>query len=292
VQAGYRVLAAGGSAIDAVEAAVVSLEDDPSVDAGTGSWLTDTGGVELDAMIMSGQGLQCGSVGAVCVRNPVRLAREVMEDGEHVLLVGDGAMKFGEARGIPRADPKDLVTPDALEELRKYRNYGGVVRGVFQDRGHDTVGAVALDRDGRLACATSTGGVSMKRSGRVGDSPIVGAGGYADGLVGCASATGHGESILKTGLCHRTIWKMEAGASPQLAAEEALAEMRRKCGDGGCGGLIVLSPEGDVGKACTTKRMVWAMARGSPGSGSTDAAATYYASGIEPGEFPAAVSRM
>eukprot|EP00929_Paragymnodinium_shiwhaense_P007746 TRINITY_DN111661_c0_g1_i1.p1 TRINITY_DN111661_c0_g1~~TRINITY_DN111661_c0_g1_i1.p1 ORF type:complete len:382 (-),score=83.40 TRINITY_DN111661_c0_g1_i1:41-1135(-) len=262
--AGFAVLERGGTAIDAVEAAVRTLEDDPCLDAGYGSWLNEDGEAELDAMVMEGTQQRCGAVAGVQVKNPVSLARAVMEKTEHVLLIAEGAERFGEQHGFGRPPREQLVTPEAEEELRKFKQYAPAVQGLFAhghaDRGHDTVGAVAMDAEGRLACATSTGGVTAKKKGRVGDSPIPGCGGYADDHVGAASSTGHGEAILRTTLCRHALWLREQGQSGSAAANAALDHMHQRCQEqgGGTGGLIMITADGEVVKAFNTKRMVWA----------------------------------
>jgi L-asparaginase / beta-aspartyl-peptidase len=196
---GWEVLARGGSALDAVEAAVRFLEDDPTYNAGTGATLTAAGEVELDASIMDGATLRSGAVAVVKdVKNPVTLARRVMERTEHVLLAGPGASAFAREVGIPAHPNALLVTPAQharWERLRAAQAAAG---------GHGTVGAVARDAGGHLAAATSTGGTALKRPGRVGDTPIVGAGTWADDALAAVSCTGHGENIGVTALPRRS----------------------------------------------------------------------------------------
>lgn len=261
-QRGHAVLSAGGSALDACEAAVRHLEDDATFAAGLGSCLTASGTVETDAAIMTASPGTPARAGAVAcasrARNPITLARAVMERTEHVLLVGAGADSFADSAGVDVVAPDALITPAALAEWREYRRYGDVVGHLFRGGGHDTVGAAAVDRDGNVAAATSTGGITFKRDGRVGDSPIVGAGLFADTGVGACSTTGHGESILKTTLARYALWLVEReGCEPQRAAEEAVRYMKKKT-DGGCGGLIIVDQKGDLGFAFSTTRMVWA----------------------------------
>jgi L-asparaginase / beta-aspartyl-peptidase len=252
-RAGYAVLAAGGSALDAVERAVQAMEDDPQLNAGTGSALTAEGGIELDASIMEGAGLR---VGAVCAlppfRNPIRIARAVLEDGHHVLYAAEGAAAFARGKGFQAVPLGDLRTRAALEALQSAR------RGSAWSGG-DTVGAVACDASGRLAAATSTGGTMGKRAGRVGDTPIPGAGTYADDASGAASATGHGEGILRLGLTRSAVERMGRGSGPQDAAEGALAQLAERLGT--TAGLIVVRPDGDVGVAFTTATMGYAIVR-------------------------------
>lgn len=255
---GHQVLAQGGSALDAVEAAVRELEDNSSFAAGLGSCLTENGTVELDAAVMEapvGGRARAGAIAAASgVRNPVSVARAVAERSEHVLLVAHGANSFAQEVGAELVEPRSLVTPGALAEWDRFNKYGKVVNELFNS--HDTVGAAAVDKYGCVAAATSTGGITFKRSGRVGDSPIIGAGLFADAGVGACSTTGHGESILQTALARHALWLLERdGMSPIQAAEEALSYMKRK--SGGCGGLIIVNGKGELGHAFSTTRMVW-----------------------------------
>ncbi|XP_041350653.1 isoaspartyl peptidase/L-asparaginase-like [Gigantopelta aegis] len=261
VCAGYQVLLQGAAAVDAVEAAVCMLEDDPAFDAGTGSVLNFDGEVEMDAVIMDGHDLRAGAV--ACVQNiahPVKLARMVMDKTDHVLIVGKGANQFAKEMRVETVPTEKLVTEEAVRELEYYRKYKSTVNSLFKTRddvlGHDTVGAVALDCMGNLAFATSTGGISAKRPGRVGDAPIIGCGGYADSKVGGVSTTGHGEAIMKICLAKNIIHFMEQGLSPQEASESALRSMAERVS--GSGGVITISNHGNVGKHFTTERMAWA----------------------------------
>ncbi|XP_061424861.1 isoaspartyl peptidase/L-asparaginase-like isoform X2 [Lethenteron reissneri] len=263
----------GGSALDAVEAAVKALEDDAAFDAGHGSVLTEAGEVEMDALMMDGRTLRLGSVSCVQgVANPVSLARAVMEKTEHAMLTAAGAARFAEALGVARVPQRELVTEAARSEWERYRRYRHAVRALFSsERAHDTVGAVALDARGDVACATSTGGITNKMPGRVGDSPIVGCGGYADNAVGAVSTTGHGESIMKVTLARLILFHMEAGKSPDEATALALSHMRDRVG--GHGGAVVLGRDGRWGARCSTERMAWA---------AVAAGSLYY--GLQPGE--------
>jgi beta-aspartyl-peptidase (threonine type) len=190
-------LSDGGAAIDAVEAAIVALEDDPTFDAGVGSHLTRDGRVQLDAIMMDGKTLKAGAVAAVeRIRNPIRLARRILEKSEHMMLVGAGAEQFATENGIPLCDPEELITEGeraawsrCLEDSHAAEHHLGHEQG--------TVGAVALDSKGNLFAGTSTGGTCCKHSGRVGDSPLIGCGCYADSEWGGVSCTGHGEGIMK-----------------------------------------------------------------------------------------------
>ncbi len=252
--AGWKVLAAGGSALDAAVEAVHVLEDDPHFNAGTGSALNRQGFVEMDAAVMAGEGLCFGAVAAVRdVQNPVLLAREVM-DSEHVLLSGEGASLFARERGIPRYAPERLVTERALERWRRIRREGGRTSG--------TVGAVALDDRGRLAAATSTGGIVDKRVGRVGDTPLPGAGTYAEAGLGAASATGEGEYLARALVAYRAVAAL-AGLAPEEAARRALALAAEL---GGEGGLILLAADGGFAAVHTSPQMSYAW-RGPEGEG-------------------------
>jgi beta-aspartyl-peptidase (threonine type) len=224
--AGDAILARGGSALDAVVAAVRALEDDPEFNAGVGSALTRDGAVETDACVMDGAARRVGAVAAVPdLGRAVALARAVLDAGEHVLLAGPAAWRFAAEVGIAPAPPGSLVVERQRERLL-----------------HGTVGAVARDRDGRLAAATSTGGISGKRSGRVGDSPIPGAGTWADRA--CAiSATGDGEAILRVALGKTIAARIAAGAAARVAVRAALAELRAVTGGGA--GAIAIAATGD-----------------------------------------------
>jgi beta-aspartyl-peptidase (threonine type) len=246
VLAGWRVLADGGSAVDAVEGAVRVLEDAPRFNAGRGSVLTTDGTVEMDASIMEGDRLACGAVAAVSrVANPITLARRVLEDGRHVLLVGEGAHAFARGAGLPACDPATLVTERQRRRLRD--------RAVTQAAAGGTVGAVALDRRGTAAAATSTGGTAGKLPGRVGDSALIGCGTYADSTVGAASCTGEGEAIIRVTLARRALDYLKEADDPDYAAGVAvdlLVEEGR-----GSGGLILVDWRGRVGHATSTPFM-------------------------------------
>jgi beta-aspartyl-peptidase (threonine type) len=245
--AAWARLAGGGSAIDAAVAAVVHLEDDPHFNAGTGACFTADGRIELDASVMAGAGLAAGAVGAVeRIRNPVLLARAVMEDGRHVLLVGAPALAFARARGIAECDPHTL----AVERQRRRFAAGGEAAGPSSG---DTVGAVAVDGDGHVAAATSTGGVMRKLPGRVGDSAVIGAGTYADDRLGAASATGVGEPILRLVLARHAVDLLADGLDPAIAARRALAVLEERLG--ARAGIILLDPAGRLGIAFTTPGM-------------------------------------
>src|SRR5512138_820065 len=255
--AGWAILGGGGSALDAVEAAVRILEDDPTFNAGTGATLTATGEIELDASIMDGAALRCGAVAAVRdVRNPVTLARAVMERSEHVLLAGDGASAFAREVGIPAYPSALLVTP------RQRARWETARRAAPARPGHGTVGAAARDAAGHLAAATSTGGTSMKRPGRVGDTPLVGCGTYADDALAAVSCTGHGERIIQLTLARHAADLVGAGRAPGDAAREAVAALARRVQ--GTGGLILVGPTGEPAFAHNTQVMsrAWVRADG------------------------------
>ncbi|KAI8486374.1 Isoaspartyl peptidase/L-asparaginase [Branchiostoma belcheri] len=261
-EAGYKVLTtSGGSALDAVETAVRILEDDVVFDAGTGSVLNSAGDVEMDAIIMDGQSLRAGSV--ACVQNiahPISLARQVMEKTDHTMIAGVGANLFSKELGIPQVPTDQLVTDDARKQWEEYHKYKRAVNELFDSQlGHDTVGAVAVDSEGNVACATSTGGITAKRIGRVGDSPVIGCGAYADNETGAVSCTGHGEAIMSVTLARTVTFNMEQGASAQAAADKSIAYMKQRVD--GTGGVIVVSREGQTGVSFNTRRMPWAVVR-------------------------------
>ncbi len=247
VLAGWRVLAAGGSALDAVEGAVRVLEDDPRFNAGRGSVLNRDGAVEMDASIMEGDRLQCGAVAALsAIANPVTAARRVLESRRHVLLVGDGAFAFCRSVGIPECDPASLVTD------RQRRRHAELARTPVPPGG-GTVGAVALDRSGSIAAATSTGGTPGKLPGRVGDSALIGCGTYADSSLGGVSCTGDGESIIRVVLGHRTLGYLKDAGDPEYAAKVAVDLLVDE--GGGQGGLILIDWRGRLGYATSTRLM-------------------------------------
>ena len=264
---GGRVLSGGGSALDAVEAAIRTMEEDPTFDAGRGSFLNREGAVEMDAIIMDGARLRAGSVAAVRnILHPVTLARMVMERTDHVLLVGEGANLFAAEMGIEATPEEELLVGRELERWRKLRKDPRFrARVIFEppsappswDVPGDTVGAVALDAEGALAAGTSTGGTPKKRMGRVGDSPLVGAGAYADNATGAVSATGWGEPIILSCLSRRVLEFMERGMGPAQASRVALDEMLDR--HEGRGGVILVTPDGTMTAAFNTPRMAYAL---------------------------------
>jgi beta-aspartyl-peptidase (threonine type) len=264
LEAGWRVLRQGNSAADAVEAAIVVLEDDPVFDAGIGSHLNRDGRVELDAIIMDGRTLNAGAVAGVQrIRNPIRLARRVMEHSDHMMLAGAGAEQFAVEQGIALCDPDELVTP--AERAAWQRCSEGQHDPRFH-LGHSqgTVGAVALDANGELVAATSTGGTCCKLPGRVGDSPLIGCGCYADAEAGGISCTGYGEAIMKIVMAKTAADLLRPpDAGKPLSARDASAACVRLLADRakGTGGLILLDREGHVGFAFNTKRMAYGYVR-------------------------------
>jgi beta-aspartyl-peptidase (threonine type) len=240
VQAGWDALEAGGSSLDAVEAAVRVLEDHPRFNAGRGSVLTSAGTVEMDASIMEGNELRNGAVGSVtAIRHPISLARRILESGRHALFVGAGAVERARAFGIPPCDPAELITERQQKRLR------AVQAG--------TVGAVAMDRRGVIAAATSTGGMAGKLPGRVGDSALIGCGTYAESNLGGVSCTGDGEAIIRVVLARRALETLKSVDDPGQAcrvAVDVLVEEGR-----GQGGLILVDWKGRMGWAHSTPLM-------------------------------------
>jgi beta-aspartyl-peptidase (threonine type) len=309
LEAGYAILSRGGSALDAVEAAVTVLEDDPTFDAGRGSFLTSDGRVQLDALLMDGGRMKAGGVACVeRLRNPIQAARLILEESPHIYLVGTGAEQFAQAHGIALIDNADLVLDRERERLThaKLREAAGLGDDTFSGKdsslhpilhddktpetavkgtgfspyikpaeearalalegrdsslgidSHDTVGAVALDSQGNLAAATSTGGTLNKTPGRVGDSSLIGCGCYADNLSAAVSLTGWGEPIMKLVLGKWATDRVASGAAPEIAAREAISYLYSRLG--GHGGIILLGPDGRFGLAHNTPAMAWGLA--------------------------------
>ena len=261
--AGQAVLAAGGSALDAVETAVHILEDDPTLDAGRGSYPNANGEVEMDALMMDGRTLNLGAIAAVQrIQNPISLARYVLEHSEHNFFVGPGAEALAEKAGIPRCDLADLMTEENLAYLRSQNGDDDKSTETFTPAGPlgDTVGAVALDAGGNLATGTSTGGTRHKLPGRVGDSPLVGSGGYADNWTAAVSATGHGEALMKIIISKQVCDFVGGGLSAQAACTAAIQLLAERTN--GRGGLIAIDARGQVGVAYNTSGMPYAYAIG------------------------------
>ncbi|TSK22715.1 Isoaspartyl peptidase/L-asparaginase [Bagarius yarrelli] len=238
---GYAVLKLGGSAMDAVVESVAMMESQGSV-------LNVKGEIEMDALVMDGRTLACGAVSAVRrVANPIYLAKLVMEKTSHVCLTAEGASQFARAMGIPEVPEESLITDYARKRWKD--NLGKM----------GTVGAVAVDVQGNIACATSTGGMINKMEGRVGDTPCVGCGGYADNNIGAVSPTGHGESIMKVTLARLILFHMEQGKSPEEASDLALAHMFERVN--GLGGVVVVDPKGTWAARFSSRQMAWAAAQ-------------------------------
>jgi L-asparaginase / beta-aspartyl-peptidase len=275
LQAGYSLLERGASAVDAVEAAVSRMEDDVTFDAGRGSFLTRDGRVQLDALLMDGATLRAGGVACVeRLRNPIQAARLVLDKSAHIYFVGPGAEEFAQAQGMELIDNRELVLDRERERLAsaqakeraglpdltfagddKSRETAVDVDSHEDFNSHDTVGAVALDAEGRIAAGTSTGGTLNKAPGRVGDSSLIGCGCYADNASAAVSLTGWGEPIMKLVLGKWATDRVQRGVSPEQVAPEAIAYLYKRLG--GHGGIILLGPDGRYGIAHNTPRMAW-----------------------------------
>jgi beta-aspartyl-peptidase (threonine type) len=262
--AGYALLERGASAVDAVEASVAVMEDDETFDAGRGSFLTQDGRVQMDALLMNGENLRTGGVACVeRLRNPIHAARLVLDHSPHVYFVGTGAERFARQHGMALCDNMDLVIPREQERLYKAQaaelagHRDTTFSGPLDLASHDTVGAVALDINGNIAAGTSTGGTLNKAPGRVGDSSLIGCGCYADNLSAAVSLTGWGEPIMKLVLGKWAVDRVAAGASPQESAQAAIDYLFARLG--GHGGIILLSSDGRIGLAHNTPRMAWGL---------------------------------
>jgi L-asparaginase / beta-aspartyl-peptidase len=258
--AGFAVQQRAGSCLDAVEVAVVAMEDDETFDAGRGSFLNMDGRVQLDACMMDGATLRAGGVGCVeHIRNPISAAKKILTDSPHVYFVGSGAERFAQEHGIELCHNDDLVLVREVDRLReaKQQGYLQMPDEFGPMRSHDTVGAVALDQFGNIAAATSTGGTLNKAPGRVGDSSLIGCGCYADNLSAAVSTTGWGEPMIKLVLSKWTADRVEQGLAPQEAAQRALYYLKSRLN--GHGGIILLDCRGRVGIAHNTPRMAWAL---------------------------------
>jgi beta-aspartyl-peptidase (threonine type) len=276
---GWSILTSGASALDAVEAAIVVLENDPVFDAGLGSHLNLDGKVECDAIVMDGATLRAGSAAALQrIRNPIRLARKILETCPHMMLVADGAERYAKANGISLCDNKELITPT---EWNAWQRCKKDTHAAEHHRGHEqgTVGAVALDSQGALFAATSTGGTCCKLPGRIGDSPLIGCGCYADSEAGGVSSTGYGEAIMKIVMAKAAVDRLRNSAAPLIreqvssvrtavgtsttggssraiqVAEQTIAELARRTQ--ATAGLILLDREGNPGYAFNTPRMAF-----------------------------------
>ncbi len=255
LELGLEILQSGGSSVDAVQAAVVQMENDVVFDAGVGSYLDESGGVTLDSAIMSGNDLDVGAVAAVSgVPNPILLARAVLESS-HALLVGEGAQAFALRSGVPTCEPDELVIPREQDRWEGFMRDGAPEDWVEAMFG-DTVGAVALDRFGNLAAGTSTGGSMGKPRGRVGDTPVIGAGLYADSRQGAAAVTGHGERIIPLLWASRAVDLMAGGLDGPEAAHQSLQVLDRLSAKGG---VVVIDPLGRAGAAFNAPYMAYAV---------------------------------
>lgn len=261
---GWPILEQGGSALDACMLAVQTLEDNPLFNAGTGAVLNAAGEVELDAAIMDGKTLCYGAVGGIRrIRNPVVLARSVLDSAAATLLVGTYAEAFATRRNIPLCDNRELIV---AEQRRAWEQVHASLIAMTQEakpveipQAHtgDTVGAIALDQSGNVIAANSTGGMRFKVPGRVGDVPMIGSGLYADAMVGACVCTGWGEAIVRMVLSRRGVELLEQGHSPQKAAERILSQLAWRV-PGGRAGCILLNPQGRVGAAWNTETMSYA----------------------------------
>ena len=279
LEVGYRILARGGPALDAVEAAVTVLEDDPTFDAGRGSFLTSDGRVQLDALLMDGGRMKAGGVACVeRLRNPIQSSAAGSGAKVEVYFVGTGAEEFAQSHGTPLIENAELVLDRERERLKvaREREAAGLVDATFSgleddkgpetaiprviDSSHDTVGAVALDVHGNIAAATSTGGTLNKTPGRVGDSSLIGCGCYADNMSAAVSLTGWGEPIMKLVLGKWATDRVAGGSAPEFAAREAISYLHNRLG--GHGGIILLGPDGRFGMAHNTPAMAWGLATG------------------------------
>lgn len=249
VRIGYQILQQRGSALEAVEQAVVCMENDPIFDAGVGSFLNEQGYVELDALLMDGKTLNAGAIGAVSnCRNPISLARRLLEKPDSpMMLVGVGANSFAEKTGLS-CDPKELIIPREQERWEKGQS------DIFIPNAQGTVGAVALDINSNLASATSTGGAPYKMVGRLGDTSIIGSGGYACEIA-AASSTGHGESFMKINAAKLAVDLIRQGFSSQNTAREVIDRIAEI---NGYGGIIIVDKNGELGYFFNTSRMAYA----------------------------------
>ncbi|MEA3048823.1 MAG: L-asparaginase / beta-aspartyl-peptidase [Sphingomonadales bacterium] len=251
LDAGSTILAAGGSALDAVEETAKVLEDDPNFNAGRGSVFTYQGTNEMDAAIMEGESRNAGAVtGATATKNPIALARAIMERSPHVFLSREGADQFSREQGLEQAGPEWFATPERrrqLEEMKESEHHY-----FDEELKYGTIGAVAVDVRGHVAAATSTGGLTGKRWGRIGDSPLIGAGTYADDRSAAVSATGAGEYFIRAAVAHEICARIRHGESARAAADAVIADVGSL---GGSGGVIVVTPSGEAAWAFNTPGM-------------------------------------
>jgi len=261
--AGWNILTSGGPALDAIQAAVMVLEDDPVFDAGYGSHRNLDVNVECDAIVMEGATLRAGAAaGLQRIKNPIRLARKILESSPHMMLIGEGAERFAKDSGLALCKPEELVSE---AEWQAYLLCKKDKHAAIHHRGHDqgTVGAVALDEEGRLVAATSTGGTCCKLPGRVGDAPLIGCGCYADSEAGAVSCTGYGEAIMKIVMAKTAVDFLRRDsrsgentlAAAQQAANDAVKLLLQR--GKGTGGLILLDRSGTPAFAFNTPRMAY-----------------------------------
>jgi L-asparaginase / beta-aspartyl-peptidase len=248
LEAGSAILSAGGSAIDAVEEAARALEEDPCFNAGRGSVLGADGHIELDAAIMDGEHRRAGAVaGLRTTRNPIQFARHLLDNGPHVFLSGRDADDYARSLGLEQVPNQWFATAERRRQLEELLASGGF----DEDVKYGTIGAVAVDSRGHVAAATSTGGLTAKQWGRIGDSPLIGAGTYADDAA-AISATGSGEYFIRTVAAHSVAVRVKAGATVQTALDAVLADISSL---GGKGGMIAVTPDGDAAFGFTTPAM-------------------------------------
>lgn len=252
--AGYKVLNDGGTALDAVTSAIIVMEDSPLFNAGRGAVFTHEGRNEMDASVMDGRTLEAGAVGGVrLVRNPILLARRVMENSDHVFLAGPGAIEFAIGQGLQMMPADYFYTERRWQQLVERKH--ATIASASTELRMGTVGAVALDRQGRLAAGTSTGGMTNKRWGRLGDSPVIGAGTYASNEAGCAvSATGHGEFFIRAAVAHDICARIEYGGMDIDTAADFVV-MNKLVRMGGEGGVIAIDNHGRVSMPFNTNGM-------------------------------------
>jgi beta-aspartyl-peptidase (threonine type) len=250
LDAGAAILSTGGSALDAVEAAARVLEENPCFNSGRGSVLTEQGKVELDAAIMEGAQRLAGAVAGIqTTRAPISLARRLLEHGPHVFLAGDAADRFAEAAGIEQVENSFFILPERRRQLEEALAAGSEADPIK----YGTIGAVAVDQKGNVAAATSTGGITAKRWGRIGDSPLIGAGTYADNRSAAVSATGSGEYFIRAVAAHQLAERIRLGGQSLQQALDAVLEDIASLG--GKGGLIAVSPSGEAACGFTTPAM-------------------------------------
>lgn len=252
LKAGYKILDSGGSSLDAVNTSINIMEDSPLFNAGKGAVLTEKGVAELDASIMDGKNLMAGAVAGVRhVKNPINLARLVMEKSPHVMMVGDGAEEFGKENNIEMVDNSYFITKERWEQYQKMIRLEEERKKAEK---HGTVGAVALDKSGNLAAGTSTGGMMMKKFGRVGDSPIIGAGTYANNNTCAVSATGHGEYFIRLGVAKdiSSLMEYKNYSLIDAADEVVINKLGKMKGDGG---IIAIDKNGNIAMPFNTEGM-------------------------------------